>query len=78
MFLMEILRVIVVCIWPSELPEIWITIMSKKMKVLYPGCLIKVTVRMGVNLFYCGCLVALDFHTDGKCSSLWNHNRGGG
>ena len=50
----------------------------KKMKVLYPGCLIKVTVRMGVNLFYCGCLVALDFHTDGEGSSLWNHNRGGG
>ena len=48
------------------------------MKVLYPGCLLKVIVRMGVNLFYCGCLVALDFHTDGECSSLWNHNKVGG
>ena len=38
----------------------------KKMKVLYPGCLIKVTVRMGVNLFYCGCLVAFDFQTSPK------------
>ena len=38
----------------------------KKMKVLYPGCLIKVTVRMGENLFYCGCLVAFDFQTSPK------------
>ena len=38
----------------------------KKMKLLYPGCLIKVTVRMGVNLFYCRCLVAFDFQTSPK------------